>query len=91
MQNGGKDYSKVSSTNKSSTKNSTKKKDSTYSQAADKMKKAGAISAGDGGLMTKTEWTRRKASGSNRAETSYATYNDYVNSFTAWRIANPEK
>lgn len=71
---------KSSSTNKS-----------TYSQAADKMKKAGAISAGDGGLMTKTEWQRRKASGSKRAETSYATYNDYVNSFTAWRIANPEK
>jgi hypothetical protein len=74
---------------KSTTKTTTKK--STYSQAAEKMKKAGAISAGDGGLMTKTEWTRRKASGSNRAETSYATYNDYVNSFTAWRIANPEK
>lgn len=62
-----------------------------YSKAAEKMKKAGAITAGDGGLMTKTEWTRRKASGSKRAETSYATYNDYVNSFTAWRIANPEK
>lgn len=75
----------VKNTKSSSTKNST------YSQAADKMKKAGAISAGDGGLMTKTEWQRRKNSGSKRAETSYATYNDYVNSFTAWRIANPEK
>lgn len=69
----------------------TTKSKSTYNKAADTMKKAGAIKTGDGGLMTKTEWTRRKNSGSNRAETSYATYDDYVNSFTAWRIANPEK
>ena len=82
---------KSSSGSSGVTKTSSSTKKSTYSQAAEKMKKAGAISAGDGGLMTKTEWTRRKASGSKRAETSYATYNDYVNSFTAWRIANPEK
>jgi hypothetical protein len=69
----------------------TAKSDDTYTKAANEMKKSGAISAGDGGLMTKTEWKRRKNSGSNRAETSYATYEDYVNSFTAWRKANPEK
>ncbi len=62
----------------------------TYSQAAKVMQKAGATT-GDGGLMTKSEWTRRKNSGSNRAETSYDTYADYLNSFTAWRLQNPEK
>lgn len=78
----------------SSKKSSTSKKSSstvkTYSQAASKLQKAGATT-GDGGLMTRSEWARRKRSGSNRAETSYATYEDYLNSFTAWRLANPEK
>jgi hypothetical protein len=40
--------------------------------------------------MTKTEWKRRKTAGSKRAEFAYKTYEDYVNSFTAWRIENPE-
>lgn len=62
----------------------------TYSQAAKKLQKAGATT-GDGGLMTRSEWTRRKNSGSKRAEASYATYEDYLSSFTAWRMANPEK
>ena len=83
--------SSSSSSGKVSGNSSKAKGDSTYNSAAEEMKKSGAISAGDGGLMTKTEWTRRKKSGSNRAETSYATYEDYVNSFTAWRKANPEK
>ena len=67
-----------------------KRKTSTYSTAAKKLQNAGATT-GDGGLMTETEWKRRKRSGSTRAETSYATYDDYVNSFTAWRLKNPEK
>jgi hypothetical protein len=71
----------------SNTKSSTPK---SYHKAAETMKKAGAIKEGDGGLMTKTEWKRRKAAGSNRAEFAYKTYEDYVNSFTAWRIENPE-
>lgn len=77
---------KVSSSSKST--KTTKVK--TYSGAAKVLQKAGATK-GDGGLMTKSEWSRRKRSGSNRAEASYATYEDYLNSFTAWRLANPEK
>lgn len=85
----------VSSISKSSSKSSVKSSKSsstavkTYSEAAKVLQKAGATT-GDGGLMTKSEWSRRKRSGSNRAETSYATYEDYLNSFTAWRMANPE-
>lgn len=62
----------------------------TYEGAAKALQRAGATT-GDGGLMTKSEWLRRKNSGSNRAETSYATYEDYLQSFTAWRLQNPEK
>jgi hypothetical protein len=85
----------ASSISKSSSKSSVKSSKSsstavkTYSEAAKVLQKAGATT-GDGGLMTKSEWSRRKRSGSNRAETSYATYEDYLNSFTAWRMANPE-
>lgn len=67
------------------------KSNDTYNKAAENLKNQGAIKAGDGGLMTKTEWLRRKNSGSNRAEFGFATYQDYVNSFSAWRLANPEK
>ena len=86
--------SKKSSSGSASSKKATTtttKTNSTYNKAAENLKKQGAIKSGDGGLMTATEWKRRKASGSNRAELSYATYQDYVNSFSAWRIANPEK
>lgn len=62
----------------------------TYSQAAKKLQKAGATT-GDGGLMTRSEWLRRKNSGSKRAELAYDSYADYLNSFTAWRLQNPEK
>lgn len=90
--NGSSSSSKSSSSKVSSTQKAAKAKgDDTYNKAANEMKKSGAISAGDGGLMTKTEWKRRKASGSNRAETSYATYAEYVAAYTAWRKANPEK
>ena len=75
---------------KSKYSSSAKKSDTTYQKAAAKLQKAGATT-GDGGLMTKSEWSRRKRSGSTRAETSYATYEDYVNNFTAWRLKNPEK
>lgn len=94
--------SKKSSSKKSSSKksSSSKKKISnntgawtgrveTYSEAASLLQKKGATN-GDGGLMTKSEWQRRKGSGSNRAEASYSSYTDYLNSFVAWRLANPE-
>lgn len=80
----------VSKTTKKTATTKSTKGGSTYSNAAAKLQKAGATT-GDGGLMTETEWKRRKRSGSNRAEFAYATYSDYVNSFSAWRLANPEK
>ena len=84
--------SKSSSSSKKSTgsaKSTKSTKVTTYSEAAKVLQNAGATK-GDGGLMTKSEWLRRKNSGSKRAETSYATYQDYLNRFTAWRLANPE-
>ena len=65
-------------------------KGSTYSIAAANLRAQG-VTTGDGGLMTESEWKRRKRSGSNRAELAFATYKDYVNSFSNWRLANPEK
>lgn len=82
--------SKIKSSGSSSTKRKTSTTDNTYKKAAAKLQKAGATT-GDGGLMTKREWQRRKYSGSKRAEFSYSSYDAYVNSFTNWRLANPEK
>lgn len=86
--------STIKKSNKKSTSNSKVSKNnipkvSTYEEAASTMRKLG-VASGDGGLMTKTEWARRKKSGSNRAETSYASYSDYLNAFVSWRTANPE-
>lgn len=63
---------------------------STYSEAADYMKEKG-VATGDGGLMTKGEWQRRKAAGSKSAEAAYSTYEDYLNNFVQWRLQNPQK
>lgn len=71
-----------SSVNKSSTV-------STYSEAAKALRDAGATK-GDGGLMTENEWKRRKYAGSTSAETSYSSYNDYINSFVNWKKQNPD-
>ena len=63
---------------------------SSYESAADYLRKKGAT-RGDGGLMTKNEWDRRKASGSNAPEVAgYPTYNAYLNSFVAYRLQYPE-
>lgn len=78
------------SSSNSSVNKSSKQTFSTYEEAAAYLRKAGATKA-DGGLMTRTEWARRKKSGSNRAETSYASYSDYLTAFVSWRIANPEQ
>jgi len=75
---------------KSSVSKTATPKFTTYEAAAEYMRKKG-VASGDGGLMTKSEWARRKASGSNRAETSYASYSDYLTNFVAWRMSNPEK
>lgn len=62
---------------------------STYSEAAKALRDAGATK-GDGGLMTESEWKRRKYAGSTSAETSYSTYNEYLNSFVNWKKQNPD-
>lgn len=62
---------------------------STYSEAAKALRDAGATK-GDGGLMTEGEWKRRKYAGSTSAETSYSTYNEYLNSFVNWKKQNPD-
>lgn len=62
---------------------------STYSEAAKALRDAGATK-GDGGLMTESEWKRRKYAGSTSAETSYDSYNEYINSFVNWKKQNPD-
>lgn len=62
---------------------------STYSEAAAYLRSVGATE-GDGGLMTKNEWARRKASGSSAAEVQYGSYTEYLNNFVAWKKSNPD-
>lgn len=60
------------------------------------MKKLGVSSADIGGLMTKGEWARRKAS-YNRTGTgspevkNYASYADYVADFVQYHSENKKK
>lgn len=61
----------------------------TYEQAADYLRNAG-VTKGDGGLMTKSEWSRRRASGSSGAEAQYSSYSDYLNNYVAWKKSNPD-
>lgn len=61
-----------------------------YEDAAAYMKSKG-VATGDGGLMTKNEWARRKRSGSGSAETAYSSYTEYLTEFVAWRMENPQK
>lgn len=63
---------------------------STYEDAAAYMKGAG-VATGDGGLMTRNEWERRKKSGSTATEMQYDSYEEYLNEFVAYRMANPQK
>lgn len=74
----------------SSVKNSTPQSFSTYEEAAAYMRKQG-VATGDGGLMTRSEWARRKKSGSKSAEVQYSSYSDYLTNFVKWRMANPQK
>ena len=62
----------------------------TYEAAAAYMKKNG-YATGDGGLMTKNEWLRRKGGGGTGMETQYSSYSEYLNAFVAWRKENPDK
>lgn len=72
-------------------KNAKRETFSTYEEAAAYMKKIGAITGGDGGLMTRSEWARRKSAGSTAAEAQYSSYSEYLTNFVAWRKANPLK
>lgn len=62
----------------------------TYEEASAYMKKNG-LATGDGGLMTKNEWLRRKNSGSKSAELAYSSYSEYLKAFVEWRTENPQK
>lgn len=61
---------------------------STYEDAAAYLRQKGATTS-DGGLMTKSEWARRKAAGSTADEVKYSSYSEYLNAFVSWRLANP--
>ena len=61
-----------------------------YSSASEYMRKQG-VATGDGGLMTQSEWIRRKNSGSKSAEAGYSSYSEYLTAFVEWRMANPQK
>lgn len=63
---------------------------STYEEASAFMRKNG-LASGDGGLMTKSEWARRKSSGSKSAELAYSSYSEYLKAFVEWRVENPQK
>ena len=62
----------------------------TYEEAAEYMKDAG-VTSGDGGLMTRSEWVRRKKSGSTATEVQYSSYEEYLNNFVAYRMENPQE
>ena len=62
----------------------------TYEEAAKYMREAG-VATGDGGLMTRNEWVRRKHSGSTATDVQYSSYEEYLNDFVAWRMENPQK
>ena len=83
---------KSSSSSSGSSSNTVSKettKISTYEQASKALRDAGATK-GDGGLMTESEWKRRKYAGSKSAETSYSSYQEYLNSFVNWKKQNPD-
>lgn len=61
---------------------------STYGEASAYLKKQG-VATGDGGLMTRSEWFNRRRSGSKSPEFLYASYDEYLNNFVAWRLKNP--
>lgn len=61
-----------------------------YNKKATELQKSGATTD-DGGLMTESEWRRRKNSGSNRAAAQYSSYKEYADAYTKWRKSNPEK
>lgn len=62
----------------------------TYEEAAAYLKK-NAGTTGDGGLMTRGEWSRRKAAGSKSAEVAYSSYVDYLKAYCAHVVSESKK
>ena len=61
----------------------------TRNQAVEDMKKAGVPATVASSVMTQTEWTRHKNSGStNDAVQDFATYEEYLRDYAAYAIAN---
>ena len=59
---------------------------STYSEAVAYMKANGVSSAEASGIMTQSEWQRRKNAGSNAAEvTENSTYKEYLSTYVAYK------
>lgn len=58
----------------------------TYKEAAAYLNSKGI--KGDGGLMTESEWSRRKRSGSNRAATAASSYSEYLREYCYWAVSN---
>lgn len=63
---------------------------STYSEAASFIKKYG-LGTGDGGLMTMSEWSSRRSSGSNTPEASYSSYSAYLKDYIEHLVIESNK
>ncbi len=57
-----------------------------YSQATSFMKENGAITSGDGGIMTKNEWQRSKNGGSLSSAAQYPTYEAYLTDYVDYKV-----
>ena len=59
---------------------------STYDEAVEFMKKNGVDNAKASGVMTQSEWTRRKNSGSNSGHVNYSSYAAYLKDYVSYAI-----
>ena len=88
VSNGGRTYS-GGARSFGGSNNSTETAHFTTYESATAYLRASGVTKGDGGLMTKSEWARRKAGGSG-AEAQYSTYTDYLNAYVEWKRAYPD-
>lgn len=61
---------------------------STYDEAVEFMKNNGVDNAKAVGVMTQSEWTRRKMSGSTSGHVNYNSYAEYLKDFVSYAISN---
>jgi hypothetical protein len=59
---------------------------SDYEGAVNYLKSKGIVTKGDGGIMTKNEWLRRKASGVKSEVTAYDSYEEYLKALVEWKV-----